>query len=641
MKRIIKTLIVMLFVTIAIFPLTPKNRVYAKTNSSSEIVMEVNSNRILYKNNAREKKYMASTTKILTAIIIIENCNLNDVVTVTKETVGVEGSSIYLEVGEKITVVDLLYGLILRSGNDSAVVLAKYIAGNEDKFVELMNKKAKEIGMLDTEFQNSHGLDEKNRNISTAYDMALLSIYAYNNDTYKKISGTKIYKTNTNKKSYAWYNRNNLLSTYQYCTSGKNGYTPSAGKTLVTTASKNGMDLTIVTLNVYDSYSVHRKLYEKYYETYEMIEIIKKGEYFIPNDYYDGKLKIVKSFYYPLTKQEKENVKTELYISKEKLNYYLNERYSTIPLLERIDEISDKIAEQTFRGNKSKAKQVRKWLKERINISLDMKEIYRNFFTSKEFENAYPYQISEAYLRKLDEKTISFEDACLFVYMKSLLQFLGNDYQIEQTIIDEAQDYNKLQYILLKKILKKSKFTILGDINQTINPYYEYKSLEDLKEVFEGSNYLELTKTYRSSPEIIEHANKILNLNLVSAIRRDTKIPVIFRNKDNYKEQMIYDIETLQKKCKSIAIITKTDTEAIDIYKKLKPSFEELTLITSGSKNFNRKLIVIPSYMSKGLEFDASIIYTEKDNKYKPEEKYLYYVSCTRSQHYLVIYNQN
>jgi DNA helicase-2/ATP-dependent DNA helicase PcrA len=358
----------------------------------------------------------------------------------------------------------------------------------------------------------------------------------------------------------------------------------------------------------------------------------------------DEIIKVMEEYIQNYTKKAKfteEILNRELYISKEKLNYYLNERYSTIPLLERIDEISDKIAEQTFRGNKSKAKQVRKWLKERINISLDMKEIYKNFYKSKEFEQAYPYQVSEAYLSKLDEKTISFEDACLFVYMKSLLHFLGNDYQIEQTIIDEAQDYNKLQYILLKKILKKSKFTILGDINQTINPYYEYKSLEDLKEVFEGSNYLELTKTYRSSPEIIEHANKILNLNLVSAIRRDTKIPVIFRNKDNYKEQMIYDIETLQKKCKSIAIITKTDTEAIDIYKKLKPSFEELTLITSGSKNFNRKLIVIPSYMSKGLEFDASIIYTEKDNKYKPEEKFLYYVSCTRSQHYLVIYNQN
>lgn len=296
-----------------------------KVYASSEIVMETSTKRVLHEENSKEKRLIASTTKIMTAILTIEYGNLTDVIEVGPEILTMYGTNIYLEVGEKITVVDLLYGLILRSGNDAAVVLAKYIAGNEDKFVELMNKKAKEIGMLDTEFQNSHGLDEKNRNISTAYDMALLSIYAYNNDTYKKISGTKIYKTNTNKKSYAWYNRNSLLSTYQYCTSGKNGYTPSAGKTLVTTASKNGMNLTIVTLNVYDSYSVHRKLYEKYYETYEMTEIIKKGEYFIPNDYYDGKLKIVKSFYYPLTKQEKENVKTELYISKEatqkKINY--------------------------------------------------------------------------------------------------------------------------------------------------------------------------------------------------------------------------------------------------------------------------------------------------------------------------------
>lgn len=331
----------------------------------------------------------------------------------------------------------------------------------------------------------------------------------------------------------------------------------------------------------------------------------------------------------------------DLYISKEKLNYYLNERYSSIPLLERIDEIAEKISEQTFNGNKTKTKQIRNWLKERINISLDLKEIYKKFYTSIEFKFAYKKNIPDYYLDKLDGKTISFEDACLFVYMKSLLQFLGNDYTIEQTIIDEAQDYNKLQYILLKKILKKSKFTILGDVNQTINPYYQYNSLNELSDVFDGSNYLELTKTYRSSPEIIEHANKILNLNLVSAIRRDTKIPVIFRNKDNIKEQMIFDIETLQKKCKSIAVITKTDTEANKIYKLLKPTLKDIVLISNGSNNFNRKLVVIPSYMSKGLEFDASIIYTDKDNKYTEDEKYLYYVSCTRSQHYLVIYNQN
>ena len=226
--------------------------------------------------------------------------------------------------------------------------------------------------------------------------------------------------------------------------------------------------------------------------------------------------------------------------------------------------------------------------------------------------------------------------------MKSLLCFLGNDYQIEQTIIDEAQDYSKLQYILLKKILKKSKFTILGDINQTINPYYEYRSFEDLKSIFtDGSNYIELTKTYRSSPEIIEHANKILGLNLVSAIRRDTSIPVEFKVEDNLKEQLMNDIETLKKDNKSIAIITKTDVEAADIYKLLKRDLKDLALINTNTKFFTRELVVLPSYMAKGLEFDATIVYTKKDNKYNYKERYLYYVSCTRSQHHLIIYNQD
>jgi DNA helicase-2/ATP-dependent DNA helicase PcrA len=224
--------------------------------------------------------------------------------------------------------------------------------------------------------------------------------------------------------------------------------------------------------------------------------------------------------------------------------------------------------------------------------------------------------------------------------MKSLLTFLGNDYTIEQTIIDEAQDYNILQYILLKKILKKSKFTILGDINQTINPYYHYETLEDLKQIFnENVNYIELTKTYRSSPEIIEHANKILGLHLVSAIRRDTKVPVEFKDEDNLKDQLLEDIEKLGKDNKSIAIITKTDTEAEKIYKLLKNDLEDLVLIKNNSKLFSRKLVTLPSYMAKGLEFDATIVYTEKNNKYTYDERYLYYVSCTRSQHHLIIYN--
>lgn len=337
----------------------------------------------------------------------------------------------------------------------------------------------------------------------------------------------------------------------------------------------------------------------------------------------------------------KEIMNRELYVPLEKLNYYLHERYSSLPLLERIDEIANKISEIEFNSNKSKARQIKKWLKERINISLDPKEIYMGFYKSKEFLNAFKRHLPDSYINKLKEKDISYEDACLFVYMKSLLSFLGNNYLIEQTIIDEAQDYNVLQYILLKKILKKSKFTILGDINQTINPYYQYKSLEDLKQVFnDEANYIELTKTYRSSPEIIEHANKILNLNLISAIRRDTHIPVEFKYEDNLKEQLLEDINKLKPNNKSIAIITKTDTEATKIYKLLKRYLDELTLIANNSKAFSRSLVVIPSYMAKGLEYDATIVYTEKENEFTYDERYLYYVACTRSQHHLIIYNQ-
>ncbi len=332
----------------------------------------------------------------------------------------------------------------------------------------------------------------------------------------------------------------------------------------------------------------------------------------------------------------------DLYIEKEKLNYYLKERYSSIPLFERIDEISTKISEMEFNGNKSKARQIKKWLRERLNISLDLKEIYKNFYKSNEFKNFYNKEIPDSYLNRLNDKNISYEDACLFVYMKSLLMFLGNDYTIEQTIVDEAQDYSILQYILLKKILKKSKWTILGDINQTINPYYQYKSLEELKQVFnDNSNYVELTKTYRSSPEIIEHANKILGLNLVSAIRRETKIPVEFKKEDNIKIQLLEDIKKLEKDNKSIAIITKNDVEANRIYNILKKDLEDLTLIRNNSNAFSRKLVVLPSYMAKGLEFDATIIYTDKDNPYTYKERYLYYVSCTRSQHHLIIYNND
>lgn len=288
--------------------------------SKSSIVMETSTGRILYENNINEKRLIASITKIMTAILTIEKADLKDIVTVGDEILTMYGTNIYLEVGEKISVQDLLYGLILRSGNDAAIVLATYIGGSEENFVKMMNEKAKLLDMQNTYFQNSHGLDDYTENISTAHDMAKLSSYAEKNKTYKKIIGTKKYNTTTEKKSYLWYNRNKLLSLYENCTGGKNGYTPKAGRTLITTAKKNNMELTIVTLNDNNEYDTHIELYNKAYSKYKMYKIIDKNNFKISNELYEGEVKIKESFFYPLTKSEKKLVSTKVILDKAENN---------------------------------------------------------------------------------------------------------------------------------------------------------------------------------------------------------------------------------------------------------------------------------------------------------------------------------
>ncbi len=329
-------------------------------------------------------------------------------------------------------------------------------------------------------------------------------------------------------------------------------------------------------------------------------------------------------------------------IDKDELNRMLKDRYSKMLLTERLDLIAEKISDIYCGGNGTKTRTIRANLNGIINIKIDFKEIYMNFYRSSFFKNSYGGDISDAEIESIGKsKTISYEDACVFTYLKSLLQ--GFDYRgsIRQVVIDEAQDYSKLQYIILKNIFKKANFTILGDVNQTINPYYKYDSLEVLKEVFQsGTNYLELKKTYRSSPEIIDYTNKILNLNHVSAIRRSNHKPVIFRNGVDVKDSLINDVKHLKEEYKSVAIITKTDEESEYLYDLLKDDIEDLALLNSSSVRFNKELVVIPSYVAKGLEFDSVIIYTDELDKYREKEKYLYYVACTRSQHQLIVYNQ-
>ena len=385
-----------------------------------------------------------------------------------------------------------------------------------------------------------------------------------------------------------------------------------------------------------ESFTTFIERYYKYSEKNEELVRYKQSDRVI-NDFDNYVKDILNNIHFT------EGIENKDYsITKHELDYLLKDRYSKMLLFERLELIAQKLSDNYYNGNKSKARSIKSQLNKLLNINLDFKEIYKNFFYSKFFKEGFQGVITEDEINEINKtKIIKYEDACLFVYLKSLLK--GFDYRgmIKQVVIDEAQDYSKLQYIIIKNIFKKANFTILGDINQTINPYYKYESLEILKEVFpSGTNYLELKKTYRSSPEIIEHTNRILGLNHVSAIRRSINKPVLFRTEHNLKENLINDIKMLKEESKSIAIITKTDEESEYIYKLLKDDITDLSLLNSNSVGFNKEMIVIPSYVAKGLEFDSTIIYTDKSNTYRDKEKYLYYVACTRSQHQLIIYNQ-
>ena len=315
-------------------------------------------------------------------------------------------------------------------------------------------------------------------------------------------------------------------------------------------------------------------------------------------------------------------------IDTEELNNMLNYKYNRFPLFERIKEISKRIASNNYEGSTKNASSIEKKLKELLNIKLDLKDIFNNFYQSE----------YSKYKDKVNDKYLYYEDACIFLYIKSLLVGFNTNHVIKEIVIDEAQDYNKLQYLIIKKTFKTSNYTILGDTNQTINPYYKYDSLEELNSIFESSKYITLTKTYRSTGKIIDYTNKILGLNHVTAIRNDKASDIIFRNNIT-KNDFLTDINNLKTISKSIAIITKNDKEAEKVYNMLKDDLD--IMLIDGFGHIKRDLVVVPSYVAKGLEFDSVIIYTDEDNKYQEKDKYLFYVACTRAQHNLIIYNNS
>ena len=349
-------------------------------------------------------------------------------------------------------------------------------------------------------------------------------------------------------------------------------------------------------------------------------------------------IKVIENYVQEIDKNIKiiDNIETKFsLIEKEYLNYLLKDRYNKMPIFERMDYMAEHLCNKLGLTSKKDRISITKKIKEVLSIKPDYKKLYKDLFISDSFIASFNKHIN----LKLNNKVIDYDDALCFIYLKGLLNGFPYSNLIKQVVIDEAQDYNEMQYIILTKIFKRASFTLLGDVNQTINPYQKYDSLEVLKNILDGNTkYVELSKTYRSSKEIIEFTNKILNLKHVSAIRKEESVPVIKRYDDKYLKN---DINYLKNKYKSLAIITKDMLDAIKLYDLLKDDYKDISLVTNNSSKFNRDLIIIPSYLSKGLEFDSVISYTSKNNLYTKKEKYLYYVVLTRCQHELIVYNNS
>ncbi len=282
-----------------LIPISPhEERAAAVTSAKAECVVEVSSRRVLHAENAETNLPMASTTKILTAILVIDDCNLQDSVTIPHEAEGVEGSSVYLKAGDEYTVEELLYGLMLRSGNDCAVALALYHSGSVEAFAQAMNEKAASLGATQSRFVNPHGLPDK-RHCTTARDLSFIAAYAMQNETFRAIVSCKYYAPR------GWANKNKMLKTYEGANGVKTGFTASAGRCLVTSAERGGMNLVSVVLDCPEMYERTAELLDEAFETYSMRTLCD------PAEKIEG-CAVRYGFCYPLTDAEAESVVREV-----------------------------------------------------------------------------------------------------------------------------------------------------------------------------------------------------------------------------------------------------------------------------------------------------------------------------------------
>ena len=268
MKRIFAGMAAALLAAVLFFP--------CKANALSAeraILLDAETGRVLYEKCADERALIASTTKIMTALVVCEQCNVLDRMRIPKEAVGIEGSSMYLKEGEVLTIQELLYGLMLHSGNDAAVALAIYCGGTVEGFAQLMNDKAHRLGLTGTHFENPNGLDSPGH-YSTARDLAILTAYAMDNPIFAQTVSTKTVKVGNR----SLRNHNKLLWRVEGADGVKTGFTKAAGRILVSSAMRRGRRLIAVTMNDPNDWQDHAKLLEDGFSQFSVQEIVTKGE---------------------------------------------------------------------------------------------------------------------------------------------------------------------------------------------------------------------------------------------------------------------------------------------------------------------------------------------------------------------------
>ncbi len=290
------------------------DKVDFSSSAKSAIMIESTTGRILYEKNKSQKLPMASTTKIVTAITAIENAkDLDTPFEIDARAVGISGTSIYLQPKEKLSLRELLYGLMLRSGNDASVAIAYAVGGSVENFCELMNQTAKKAGANDSSFKNPHGLDEKGH-YTTAHDLAKITAYALENETFKEIVSTKtktICQDQDNKRYLV--NKNKLLAKMDGCIGVKTGFTDDAGRCLVSACERDGLRLISVVFNCGPMFEESEALLEKGFEKFSMIEILPAYHYVDRVTLDNGEkasvgLYSLRSFSLPLSEREQSNL---------------------------------------------------------------------------------------------------------------------------------------------------------------------------------------------------------------------------------------------------------------------------------------------------------------------------------------------